>query len=308
MGLFSNKKKLCPICESPTPRLFPTVVDGMPICKECKKKINLPDGALDAMSLEDFRQYMAYHQENAALRDTFEPSFSWNSVIDLDPPKRLFRLGGGDQGLVLEAACLRAFRILEDDKVLFENGPDGLLCYENDILTRAEALAPAISQFNILMEQYRQVEQMKEMRKNDPNGDSAPSLPYVSRPYFDQQLIHQGFKLELTMEHPYWDGVHSWIGDAPKFDDSSPSVASFMRKYDKAAEALHTLAVSLMELLCPGAPEIKVSSGIPAGGEAARAVPVTDPVEEIKKYKALLDSGIITDEEFSAKKRQILGI
>lgn len=32
------------------------------------------------------------------------------------------------------------------------------------------------------------------------------------------------------------------------------------------------------------------------------------PVEEIKKYKELLDNGIITKEEFEAKKKQLLGI
>ncbi len=32
----------------------------------------------------------------------------------------------------------------------------------------------------------------------------------------------------------------------------------------------------------------------------------TDPVEELKKYKDLLDSGIITEEEFNQKKTQIL--
>ena len=35
---------------------------------------------------------------------------------------------------------------------------------------------------------------------------------------------------------------------------------------------------------------------------------VTSPVEEIKKYKELLDSGIITQEEFEAKKKQLLGL
>lgn len=309
MGLFSNKKKLCPICESPTPRLFPTVVDGMPICKECKKKVNLPEGALDGMSLEDFRQYMAYYQENAPLRETFEETFSWNSVIYMDMPKQLLRLSGSSQGLVMEASCLKAFRILEDDKVLFESGPEGLLCYENDILARAEALAPMISQFHILLEQYRQIERMEEMRKRDPNGsNSTSSLPYMSRPYFEQQLIHKGFRVELTLEHPYWNGVHFWIGSTPKFDETDPSVTDFMKKYDKDAEALHTLAGNLMALICPGAPEIAVQSGTPAGGAAARAVPITDPVEEIQKYKALLDSGVITEEEFSTKKRQLLEI
>jgi hypothetical protein len=38
------------------------------------------------------------------------------------------------------------------------------------------------------------------------------------------------------------------------------------------------------------------------------AVPPTDAIEEIKKYKALMEDGIISQQEFDAKKRQFLGI
>ena len=31
-------------------------------------------------------------------------------------------------------------------------------------------------------------------------------------------------------------------------------------------------------------------------------------VEELKQYKSLLDAGVLTEEEFAAKKRQLLGI
>ena len=36
--------------------------------------------------------------------------------------------------------------------------------------------------------------------------------------------------------------------------------------------------------------------------------PVASPIEEIKKFKELLDSGIITQEEFDTKKKQLLGL
>jgi len=39
-----------------------------------------------------------------------------------------------------------------------------------------------------------------------------------------------------------------------------------------------------------------------------QAVNAVSDVEELKKYKELLDSGIITQEEFDAKKKQLLGI
>lgn len=44
---------------------------------------------------------------------------------------------------------------------------------------------------------------------------------------------------------------------------------------------------------------------LPAGGTT---VVQASPAEEIKKYKELLDMGVITQEEFDAKKKQLLGI
>ena len=64
----------------------------------------------------------------------------------------------------------------------------------------------------------------------------------------------------------------------------------------------------------------KVSSGIKSVGSKASGIigkfgkkqaekePTTDPIEEIKKYKELLDLGIISQEEFDAKKNELLGI
>ena len=66
MGLFSNNKKLCPICGSPTPRLLATVVDDQPLCKACAAKIDLPAGSLANMSIEAFRNYLDFYEENTA--------------------------------------------------------------------------------------------------------------------------------------------------------------------------------------------------------------------------------------------------
>lgn len=50
----------------------------------------------------------------------------------------------------------------------------------------------------------------------------------------------------------------------------------------------------------------EIQMGVP-GIPTVPSAPV-DPVAEIQKFKALLDSGAITEEKFSAKKRQLLGI
>ena len=89
MGLFSNNKKLCPVCGNPTPRLLATKIQDTPICKECDKKIYLQKGRTDRMTIDDFKQYIQFYEDNQALRDQFEENYSFN-----------FGLFGGD--LVLD--------------------------------------------------------------------------------------------------------------------------------------------------------------------------------------------------------------
>lgn len=57
----------------------------------------------------------------------------------------------------------------------------------------------------------------------------------------------------------------------------------------------------------PNAPELS-SSQKRAQTAQAKSASSGDTINEIKKYKALLDEGIITQQEFDAKKKQLLGI
>ena len=66
MGLFTNNKKLCPICGNPTPRLLASAVEGQNLCKECAAKIDLPDGVLNSMTLDEFRKAQARKGESIA--------------------------------------------------------------------------------------------------------------------------------------------------------------------------------------------------------------------------------------------------
>ena len=70
--------------------------------------------------------------------------------------------------------------------------------------------------------------------------------------------------------------------------------------------ALHTLARNLMQLIAPGAPETGAGAAQTAAPAQTGGAP--NAVEELKQYKPLLDAGVITEEEFAAKKRQLLGI
>ncbi len=52
----------------------------------------------------------------------------------------------------------------------------------------------------------------------------------------------------------------------------------------------------------------KIRKAFDAYKSATSDAGASDAVEEIKKYKELLDSGIITQEEFDTKKKQLLGL
>ena len=326
MGLFSNNKKLCPLCGAPTPRLLATKVEDMPLCKECANKIDLPGGALNTMSLADVEQYMTVYEENRARREQFTEtlrrSFGFLSgTLTLDTDHRLFRVGPGDGAFAFGPENLKAFRILEDSRPLFE-GRDGVLyCHYSDVADRAAAMQPAIDRFYMDVHEYERMEDMdRRMHRDDDDR------PVRFRPTFDMKAPVQKFIVELTLAHPYWHSFREESG-APDFDSYDPSVAGYLNEYEDEVNGLHELAAALLHIMdangteqwddAPAGQAAQADSTATAAAAAAAAAvaavqasaaPAVDTVTEIQKYKALLDAGVLTEEEFTAKKRQLLGI
>ena len=125
MGLFTNNKKLCPICGSPTPRLLASAVEGQNLCKECAAKIDLPDGVFNSMTLDDFREYIKCYDANKPLRDSFTETYRYDfgffkGSLVLDMDHQLLRLGVVDGAFAMEPSDIKSFRILEDGEVLYE--------------------------------------------------------------------------------------------------------------------------------------------------------------------------------------------
>lgn len=313
MGLFENKKKLCPICGNPTPRILPWKVEDMPVCKDCGDKIDLPGDVFNQMSLESFRQYLDYYDQNKALRDifkvTYQMDFSDDACLLLDTVNGLLRLKKYLSPLAIEASDLKSFCILEDNIPLFEGEGDTLRCHSSDVPTIIESMAPQITQYHMQREMYEHIERMErmeqELRKREKNGDQDYSPYYTSSPSFNVTDPFKHFYVELTLTHPYWSGFRGKLR-APEMDRNNPSIDVYMRSYRGKVNELHTLAVNLMQMINPNAQEVHDPEGTPEA--ATQTSSVDDTISEIQKYKALLDAGIITEEEFTAKKRQLLGI
>ena len=318
MGLFSNNKKLCPVCGNPTPRLLPTKVEGTPICKECDKKVYLPDGKIEQMTIDDFKQYIQFYEENQTLREQFEENYRFDfglfgGELLLDVVHGLLRLKDDKDALVFQASDLKSFRISEDERPLFEGDSSQLKRYESKVKDKVNALAPQIAQFNLQMHEYEMFERLERMHEqNNKDNDNSYQREYHQRPSFDVASPAGTFQIDLKFGHPYWDKMR-WEWTGPSFDSDAPSVESFLQSYESKVEDLHALAVNLLHLLNPNAEEVFSGNKKPALKQGAKTVQKkasseTDTIEQLKKYKSLLDEGVITEEEFSAKKRQLMGI
>ena len=315
MGLFTNKKKLCPICGEPTPRIFSTKVEDMPLCKECAGKIFLPDGALEKMSLDDFREYMYYYEQNKTLRDIFQPTyeypvgFSW-MTIRMDFENGLFALHNSPNALVFEKSCIETYRILEDKNPLFQGHKTAIKFFESDIPYIVEEMAPFIMQFEAQKREYEMLERMEDMLDREDDRNNRPRRIRV-RPSFNGQEPFKNFIVRVRMEHPYWQGIHQGKIMAPVFDNYYPRIDDYMREYNDRVNSLYDLALQFKELVNPNSKEIydrEKNLNVEKNTSNLQENTSVDVVEEIKKFKNLLDAGIITEEEFAAKKKQLMGI
>lgn len=302
MGLF-GKKDPCAICGGKVKGLLPSKVEGRLICSDCYGNVDLPDGAVKGMTLSEFRGYMAFREENDVLRHQFQTThqvdFGW-----LDD-KFLFDMSHGllcmDKHLnrtIFETKHIKSFVIREDSVVLFEGSAAGLICYPSFVPERVMEIAPEIDRIRMQEQMQRNAERFVDMldgkRDNDTHYHHYRDIP---EPF-------QKFLIEIYFDHPYWS-VFTADMSGPTFDNTYPDVNDYLRDYHNSAAIMDELAHALMELAFPGAPVVDPNA------PAMPAEPITAPVDavtEIQRYKALLDQGIITEEEFTAKKRQLLGI
>lgn len=315
MGLFTSKKNLCPVCGEPTPRLLPTKVEGTPICKTCANKVFLPEGMINQMSIDEFTEYITYYDDNQSLRDQFSETYKCSlgfltTDFVIDATNRLMKFKNLDEAMVFEASCVKKFRILEDGKTLFESEGNTLRCYETGTEEKIDRLYTLVEQFKMRRQQYERMErlQRREEETARQRGESYHAS-YNPCPFFEGHEPVAKFYIELEMEHPYWNNYRGEM-KAPTFSSTNPDVGDYFCEYKNAIEKLHELAMNLMQIMSPGAKEVRGNGSQVTTDTVARQTAVAggDAIEEIKKYKELLDAGILTEDEFAVKKKQLLGL
>ena len=154
---------------------------------------------------------------------------------------------------------------------------------------------------------------MLEKQGGDQKQDRYDSSNRPERPYFDVPAPFESFFVDLKLNHPYWGSFRGEI-TAPSFDRDYPSLDSYLKSYQKKADNLHAFARDFIHMMNPGAQEIYDGVETARPQVTPQSVPqaapaqASDPIQEIQKYKQLFDAGVITEAEFTAKKKQLMGI
>lgn len=309
MGLF-GKKESCAICGGKVKALFPWKIEGHLICNSCHGNVDLPEGVENNMTMDEFRAYLSFREENGALRHQFKTTqqvdFGW-----LDD-KFLFDMNNGllcmDKNLnktIFEAKHIQSFVIREDSAPIYEGSAAGLVCYPSYVPDRVMAMEPQLHQIRMQEQMQRNMERMVDMRDGKRDYDV-----HFGSNYHDIPEPFQKFVIEIHFQqHPYWSFYTADMG-GPTFSNTSPDANAYLRDYNNKVGIMDQLARALMELAFPGAGMQQAGAIDPVMSTQAVVTPTmsVDAVSEIQRFKALVDQGILTEEEFAAKKRQLLGI
>ena len=291
MGLFS-KREPCPFCGGKVKGLLPNKIEGRHICGDCYGNVDLPANATDHMTLDAFRAYMTFRAENQQLKPQFQIAqtvdFGWfDTKFVFDTNHRLMCLDKSLDKTIFEGGQIKSFVIKEDSTPIFEGSSAGLVCYPSAVPERLQNMMPQIQMFRI----------QAEMRRGDDDNSFR----------FDVPEPFKNFNVEIRFEHPYWDVITADMS-GPTFNNDCPDADDYLRDYNRDFATMEQLARALKQVAFPDAPE-QVVRGV--GGVVISPTTSNTPVDavaEIKRYKDLLEQGLITEEEFAAKKKQLLGI
>jgi hypothetical protein len=249
--------------------------------------------------MDALRQYLAFYDNCRPERDSFVTSLKLDfGLLDtkmiFDFEHGLFCMNGQPNKTIFEGKHLRYFIIREDSSPLFEGSPNGLTRYTSIVPGRIAALAPEINMAVIA----RQMAEAIERQKDDDDQKTHHRTMDVPEPF-------RQFNVELHLEHPYWKIIKCDMS-APKFNNDRPSVSDYMQDYREGIKTMEQLALSLMRVAFPGAGET-VAGASAVSAEILKPASA-DPIDQIKKFKTLMEDGVITPAEFEAKKKQLLGI
>lgn len=291
MALFGKKKTVeyCAICGKERKggflrSLFQTEIEDQYVCSDCYGNVDVQQEIRNNMTMEQFKAYLAFREENAGLQQEFSVTETvdlgiLNSKILFDNNHGYMTLDPDLKHTVFRQGELRGFLIKEDENVIFEGNGEGLLQYQSIVDDQLDALAPELRRYRM----ERNLYELKLKTSGEEERERLESDP----PMLTLENPFQAFHVELYFDHPYWNEVTMDM-DAPAFDSDDPSESKYRAEYRSGYRTMENLANLLLAFVHTNG--------------------VGDATEEIMRLKTLLDAGAITEEEFTARKHQFLGL
>ncbi len=302
MGLL-GKREPCAICGGKVKGLLPWKIEGNYICDDCHGVIDAQDG--NDFTMEQFLKYRDFREQNHALKEQFTISQTidfgfFGTKIVFDYEHGLFCMDKNLNKTIFHGSELKSFVISEDGMPLLEGSAKGLERHESNVPKRIDELLPQVNQ--MLMQRQMQETMERLANRNNDNRTTYTSSIDIPEPF-------KKFYIKLYFDHPYWKLIE-FERTGPVLIGDLPDLTQYRLEYNEQVQHMEELAEALMRVAFPQAGEVAKAGAAPAAAAAvaAAAQPAADAVSEIKKYKELLDAGIITEEEFAAKKKQLMGI
>ena len=302
MGLL-GKREPCAICGGKVKGLLPWKIEGNYICDDCHGVIDAQDG--NDFTMEQFLKYRDFREQNHALKEQFTISQTidfgfFGTKIVFDYEHGLFCMDKNLNKTIFHGSELKSFVISEDGMPLLEGSAKGLERHESNVPKRIDELLPQVNQ--MLMQRQMQETMERLANRNNDNRTTYTSSIDIPEPF-------KKFYIKLYFDHPYWKLIE-FERTGPVLIGDLPDLTQYRLEYNEQVQHMEELAEALVRVAFPQAGEVAKAGAAPAAAaaDAAAAQPAADAVSEIKKYKELLDAGIITEEEFAAKKKQLMGI
>jgi hypothetical protein len=249
MALFGKKTENCAICGKEVKTgllrgLFQKKIENQLICKECYGTVDLPVEVECNMTLNQFRQYIAFRDQNQKLKDVFQVTRQvdfgvFEDKIVFDNYRGLMCMNKDLSTTVFEAKDIKSFRIKEDEKTIFAGSPEGLQTYESSVPVQIQMLQPQINAY--LMQKRR-----FEAETACMNDEQRQKVQH-REPKFRAVDPFQKFKVEIRMEHPFWSVLTAEL-NAPDLNNENPDTYAYMNAYNQSFGIMQDLADALMEL------------------------------------------------------------
>lgn len=289
MGLFKSDKNPCPICGGQTSRLFPPKVEDKPLCKDCDNAISMEDALKKALTLDALREHLDYRKKNAELHKTFSQSrvLDFNDALFLkqriciDDAQGLWYVDSGENPPVFRTDEMVSFAFKEDERTVIQADKNG---YK----TQPSVVDSFIKQYGgIVGGLYALTNTVNRLSTNKDKNDEPPKI----------YAPVNNFVLEFRVNNQYWKVLHHEFS-APGISDND--IAGYIKNYARARSIVEAASQEMLSFF-PGA-QAQTATADSRGSSAASVA------DDLKKFKELLDGDIITQEEFNAKKKQLLGI